>query len=65
MKQSAEFENTKKLLCSFLTPQALAANLSPQGSTRYEMLDLSGASQQKVLHTYYQTANQIVTDVQI
>jgi hypothetical protein len=37
MKQSAEFENTEKLLYSFLTPQALAANLSTQGSTRYEM----------------------------
>jgi len=65
VKQSAEFENTKKLLCSFLTPQALATNLSPQGSTRYEMSGLSGVSQLKVLHTYYQTANQIVTDVQI
>jgi hypothetical protein len=40
-----------------LTPQALAANLSTQGSTRYEMWDLSAASQLKVLHTYYQTAN--------
>ena len=29
------------------------------------MSGLSGVSQLKVLHTYYQTANQIVTDVQI